>query len=62
MNVSPAMLEEDAPKRKTSFATLPTVTTTWQQQSANVQQMESDNNSNICLFLFNYFYQLPLTH
>lgn len=45
MNVSPAMLEDDAPKRKTSFATLPTVTTTWQQQSANVQQMETDNNS-----------------
>lgn len=44
MNVSPAMLEEDVPKRKTSFATLPTVTTTWQQQSANIQQMETDNN------------------
>lgn len=35
--------DEEIPKRKTSFATLPN-TTTWQQQSANYQPLEIDGN------------------
>lgn len=47
---SPVMYEEDVIKRKTtSFAALPTQTT-WQQQSANVQQIDNNGNYNL---LFN---------